>query len=196
MEYTAAQMQALKTLKQEIKCTIWYVRCMHGVCYAIACLVVTGTCVGIRSMSIFREPNALPCGHVFCKYALLGASRTRARVWVVHSPCAGAAGARECIIESLRCKSVCPLCKAPTWKRQIIRNPTVVRAVANSEPSPPRPSRTFVDATDCYCGCHTTSAERDFAAHVPVVVAVSELHCGRLRGPSNSDRAPGEEARH
>ena len=46
---------------------------------------------------------------------------------------------RGCIHECLRHDSVCPLCKAPTWKRQLQTNPTVVSGCSLFSPPPPPP---------------------------------------------------------
>ena len=61
---------------------------------------------------LFEDPHSLPCQHSFC---------------------------HECILGCFRVTSVmqCPLCKAPTWRRQVTQNHTlagIVRAFREVAP--------------------------------------------------------------
>lgn len=53
-------------------------------------------------LSLLDDPFSLPCNHQFCK---------------------------ECIEHALKEKSVCPLCKLPTFKRAMRKNPTMANIV-------------------------------------------------------------------
>jgi hypothetical protein len=53
---------------------------------------------------IFDDPHSLPCQHTFCYECILGCFR---------------------VTNAMKC----PLCKAPTWKRQVTPNHTLAGIV-------------------------------------------------------------------
>ena len=71
----------------------------------------------------FDDPHSLPCQHTFCRACIMGYFRQQARQ-----------------------QQACPLCKAPTWRRQVAQNHTlagIVRAfneVAGQSGEEPPPS--------------------------------------------------------